>query len=362
MRAVEGLKVVEGVDLRKPEYRRDSFHYFYEFQLRTKGHAGCVYFIFPYLFERLNMNEEEQLWMMFINGNTQNPITTYQIFTQFRDVLNLDMDLFKAWFEKERPRLQWDTDRRYLRTQFIGAVEKYKTLLNEGTQRELFDGVYGDAVNKHERFRRLWDFVMENFDTFARLSTFSYLEYLFVKGESLDCDQLFLDNIKGSKSHRNGICKIIGRDDWEWTKTNEVDYSGKIDYLASEAELLLNEAKDIHNHPDTSYFTLETALCTYKSSYRLNRRYPGVYIDMMYDRIKTAEKRFREQDFKVFWDCREACLPEWILREKSGDMGVCSEKQNHFRDTGEIVMMEHMFPLFKSSYTGETNINQLKLF
>ena len=43
-----------GVDYRKPEYREQVFQDFYEFHLRYRSHPGCVYYLMPYLKEKLN--------------------------------------------------------------------------------------------------------------------------------------------------------------------------------------------------------------------------------------------------------------------------------------------------------------------
>ena len=75
------------------------------------------------------------------------------------------------------------------------------------------DGIY-------ENFNRLWDVVRKDFYSFGRLSAFSYLEYLRIMGLNLDCPTLFLRDMQGSKSHRNGLAKVLGRDDLDWHDTN----------------------------------------------------------------------------------------------------------------------------------------------
>ena len=334
-------------DLRKPENRRETFHDFYRFQLETKGHAGCVYFIFPWMFKYYNMTNEEQLWFVFLNGQTQNPITTWLIWTAFPRVEHALDNGIEDWYNREFKKLSWDTDRRHQKSKFIPSVKRYVELIGDRTQQEMFNDVYGEAgfEDDHARFRNLFAWVKENYAYFGRLSTFSYTEYLFIQGQPIDCDQLFLEDIKGSKSHRNGICKVLGRDDLEWTKENEVVYDKDlIKELSLVGAELLEEAKNKHGHPDTSYFTLETALCTYKGMHRLNRRYPGVYIDMMYDRIKKAEEKTPEFDFSLFWQCRKECVMPELLMEETGDIGVKPLKQNWYRETGEVVNLQYLYP------------------
>ena len=173
-----------------------------------------------------------------------------------------------------------------------------------------------------------------------RLASFSYLEYLRIMRVNLDCDQLFLDDMSGSKSHRNGLAKVLGRDDLDWHDSNPTEFAGKytpemLALLNKDAALLLDEASQrVAGKPcayDVSYFTLESTFCTYKSWHRPNRRYPGVYLDMFHDRIKKAEATWPEEDFGLFWDARKTYLPAHLrLEDNAHDVGVKPEKQNHY--------------------------------
>jgi hypothetical protein len=212
--------------------------------------------------------------------------------------------------------------------------------------------------DKYSKFRNLWDFVRKNFLSFGRLSTFSYLEYLRIMGLDIDCDSLFLDDISGSKSHRNGLCKVLGRDDLDWydvkgSPTEHFEgYSPEVlQWLTKEGERLLEDARERIKHPDVSYFTLESTLCNCKSWYRPNRRYPNVYMDMMHDRIKYAETQWDRSEVSIFWQMREQCLPEHLrLEANPNDPGLSKEKQNHFRETGEVIMMSKDWDCFDNSF------------
>jgi hypothetical protein len=65
-----------GLDFRQPKYRREVFLRFYEFHLKYKAHAGAIYYTFPYLHKELKMTTEQRLWFAFINGCSQNVIST----------------------------------------------------------------------------------------------------------------------------------------------------------------------------------------------------------------------------------------------------------------------------------------------
>ena len=104
------------------------------------------------------------------------------------------------------------------KSDFMDSVRCYQKQ-TAGNQQEFFAGfVYSDDLN--ENFRKAWDVVRNQFYSFGRLATFSYLEYLRIMRVGLDCDQLFLEDMSGSKSHRNGLAKVLGRDDLDWHNSN----------------------------------------------------------------------------------------------------------------------------------------------
>lgn len=349
----------EGMDFRLPEYRREVFLRFYEFHCKYKSHPGAVYYAFPYLFEKYKMTTEEKLWFCFINGLSQNVITTFKLwlvcpdFTVNGALANL-FSYFRAHYEK----FGWDTDRRYVKNSFEKAVNHYVSFLAGRTQERFFSDIcykhnpYEAETIAKDNFDLLWQYVMTNFYLFGRLSTFSYLEYLKIAGLDIECSNLFMGDIDGSKSHRNGLCKVLGRDDLDWHSSNP-NFDGKytnqqIDWLTKEGETLLQEAKD--RGIDASYFTLESTLCCYKSWYRKNRRYPNVYNDMFYERILRDEKMWGVTNH-LFRELRQKCLPNHLLIENNQtDPGLKPEKQNHFRTTGEVIMMDVEWPCFKNKF------------
>lgn len=361
---LNGLKEISdlqvGMDFRKPEHRREVFLRFYEFHLKYRSHPGAVYFLLPYLKEKMSWTDEQSFWFAFLNGNTQNPITSYLIFKEFPD-LPEDFTALEKYFHRDGEAyslLEFDTDRRHWKKEFVKSAKCYRENLKGKTQVEYFGDLFSTS-DEHENFRRGWDECRESFHGFGRLSSFSYLEYLRVLGNPLDCDQLFLDDISGSKSHRNGLCKVLGRDDLDDHDSNP-DFPGYskeiISWLVDEAALLLSEAKvrfkGASFERDVSYFTLESTLCCYKSWHRPNRRYPNIYMDMNFGRIRRAEARWGDK-FQIFWDARKDCLPENLrLEDNPFDPGLVPEKQNHYRLTGEVIMMEKDWPCFANSFRG----------
>jgi hypothetical protein len=328
-----------GMDFRKPEYRREVFLRFNQFHTQFKLHPGLVYLLIPYLSKRLGWDHEQTLWFCFINGNTQHPPTSWLIFKRFPDFATLDTAALIEFFNREWKRLEFDTDRRHQKGDFPKAVKCYKALCGN-SQEEYFSG-FINSSDQEQNFRSAWGTVRRDFYGFGRLSAFSYLEYLRIARVRLVCDQLFLSDINGSKSHRNGLCKVLGRDDWEWNDSNPVKYTPEmIAYLEGEGAKLLADAQGRYPSFDTNYFTLESALCAYKNWFR-GRRYPGIYADMFYERVTKAERRWPEEDFGMFWEAYRT-LPIYVQSET----GVSKEKQTRFRDTGQVIAMGNVWDCF----------------
>ena len=352
-----------GMDFRKPEYRREVFMRFYEFCLKYRVHAGASlpYMTFPFLRKDQKWDREQLLWYTFINGNTQHPLTSWLIFKRFPDFKHLDILALDKWYNAEWPRLEFDVDRRHQKRDFMKSVETYKALCNPyGSQSGFFETIVYDE-NPMTNFRKMWDVVREDFYSFGRMSTFSYLEYLRIARMNIEPDSLFLEDISGSKSLRNGLAKMLGRDDLDWDgPDNPTGFNGKyakgvMGWLVEEGYEILQDAKARFKGRDfewdVNYFTLESEFCTYKGWSRPNRRYPGVYADIFYGRIKKAEQKWPEESFETFWRMRKAFLPQWLrLEDSPGDPGLRPVKQNHYRETGQPVMMDKDWPCFKNDF------------
>lgn len=354
-----------GMDFRKPEFRREVFLRFYEFHLKYRSHPGGVYFMFEYLRNKFSLSDDDMYWLAFINGVTQHIITSWRIFLEFPSFTS-NPDKIQSFIYDNWDSLGWDMDRRYVKSKFSDCLKSYQGVVG-GSQIEFFNSLC--IKNKFDNFDVVWGVVFNKFKYFGRLSTFSYLEYLKIIGLNIDCNSLFLRDISGSKSHRNGLCIVLGRDDLDFhDKINPVftGYSEQhLNWLEIEGATLLSESinrfKDRGFIDDVSYFTLESTLCCYKSWYRPNRRYPNVYMDMMYNRIRDSEIKGRGVvDVSPFFDARKIYLPnELLLEYNKNDPGLSKEKQNHFLKTGEVIMMDLDFECFKNSFNKNVTLDEL---
>ena len=102
-------ELVEGLDFRLPEYRREVFLRFYEFHLKYKSHPGAVYFMFDFLKEKHNLTQEQMYWLAFINGVTQNILTSWVIYSEFSEH-TVDPETVQTYINDNWSRLGWDME------------------------------------------------------------------------------------------------------------------------------------------------------------------------------------------------------------------------------------------------------------
>lgn len=335
-----------GPDWRLPENRREAFLRFYSWSVKYRSFPGGVHYVLPYIASELQLDVEQRYWLAWLNANTQNPVTTLLLF-QAAPRLQDHEQAINFWSTHYRA-LDWDTDRRYHKARFKDAVRGYVKATDCG------------CTNPQHRYFRVgyeWKAWWERayaLPTMGRLSTWSYLEYLrILLGADYvpDADTLMLEDIPGSRSHRNGLALVLGHDDWIVDKqlgqpgTTDVLYKFPVivEQLAEGAHSLFTEAQQ-RIGSGVNRLSLESALCTYKSWHKPNRRYPGVYNDMLYNRLVTAENRWGQR-FGVIWDARRAALPERLrLEDRPYDPGVHPVKQNWYRQTGQVIAMEPDWP------------------
>lgn len=332
-------------DWRLKENRSVFFSDLYAFNLEHRVMPGLVYLYLPELVKRKDWGVDEKLWFAFLNGLTQNPITSLRIFNRLPQVPPASATLFglEKWFDDEWDTLQFDTDRRYQKKDTLQAIRAYARAVEHfGSQEKMLTG---------KTYAELWAIVQEHYYSFGRLSAFSYLEYVHIMGAGADCDDLMFSDKSGSKSHRNGMLFLRQLDSLVWDKridngcTGEyTDFKGMCRWLTSASKLFLEEFRAYN--PTLSYagnFTLESNLCTFKNHF-FGRRYPGVYADMAQDRIEWADERAGSAHTEVFKAVRSECLPEWLRVECEPEKRRVVDTAKIFPQTGQLLRLEFYKP------------------
>ena len=197
-------------------------------------------------------------------------------------------------------------------------------------------------------YAALWDHVRDSYFSFGRLSSFSYLEYVHLNGFGADCDDLLFSDKSGSKSHRNGMLFLIGKDELIWDKRLPNGQDGAYPkfnlmcgFLAAEADKFVDNFKAAHpDVPNVGRFTMESNLCTFKNHF-FGRRYPGVYADMAQERIEWADARGQSAYTDVFKDMRSQLLPDWLRVECESSPMTVKQKAAVFPETGLPYRAEH---------------------
>lgn len=321
------------------EDKREAFQRHYTFQLRNLNFPGMVYSMLPAVAEAFDLEEDGRAWLAWLNGNTQNVVTSMLLLEaasrpqDWKKAVDFWNDHFKA--------LEWDADRRHQKNDFGKATERWATDY-------VAHSAYLDWWQASEiGWEACWDYAILS-PYMGRISAWSYLEFARILLPFIpDVGSWFLKE-SSSRSHRNALCMLSGYDDaWGWDKEKS-DIPFMLDLLPGLhdlAEDLLREAQERNpGDPNVTRLTLESALCTWKSTHKVNRRYPNVYADMMYERIKKSEERMHRRT-TLLWKIRAQTLaPEMRLEDNPYDPGLVAVKQNWYRETGEMHYLHHVFP------------------
>lgn len=322
------------VDYRRPEHREAYFTALYKMNLEEKVMPGLVYLYMPELAWKFGWGPEEKLWFALLNGLTQSPITSLRIFAQQPHVPRSEAEVVRldTWFSINWSMLHFDADRLKNKRNTIPGIRSYCHMVWDwGTQAALWARTDGTYAQYWEQAQKIYGM--------GRLSCFSYLEYVKIMGFGTACTDLMLNDRDGSRSHRNGLLFLLGRDDLVWDKRANNGFDGKyadFERLCGDLDIAAWNYLGIFTkkYPhilDAGNFTFESQCCQFKNGF-FGRRYPGVYADMAWDRIKWYDER-GVGDTQVFKDIREEHLPNW-LREEAMPPVKRSDKAKQFIRTG----------------------------
>ena len=334
-------------DYREPGARQLYFDALYRMNLEHGVMPGCVYLYLPELARAKGWGPEDQLWFAFLNGMTQNPLTSLRLMDQLGQppATRDQLAHFEGWFNTEWPRLQFDTDRRYAKKETPAAIKSYCRALNQPENRPNGeDSPVCQTTMFGGTWEGLWELVTGQFRSFGRLSAFSYLEYVRIFGYGADCADLLFEDRDGSKSHRNGMLFLCNMDHLVWDKRTGNGFGGEYQGYAKMCAWLDAQAREklvqFADLPNASLFTFESQLCTFKNSF-FGRRYPGVYADMGYERLQWYEKNVgKDHNWKLIMEIREA-LPDWLRLEAKHDGLTIPQRGAVFPTTGVPYRAEH---------------------
>ena len=310
------------IDYRQKENRLDCFNYWSRWSVKQKEVDPPIW-LTNYLFERFEHNIEQKLWIAWIYGTTYHLPTTWVIWNEFPDFELVDIDRLKWWNDRHYKRLRYQTDTKYNKGYLPQQFISYKNFISfnnkSGLQQDRFQNL------SDRGFNHTFETISKNLYKFGRYSTWFYMQTLHECCKiSFDPIDLKLKDFSGSKSHRNGLCYVLGHDDWIDKKLDKscVLY---LEYIAKE----ILQQNNMYN-----LYQMETLLCSFKKIFRRNNgRYLGYYLDRQAEEIKKAENdNWSGIDWQVFWDARKEKLHPKLAQSKT----IRKNLFNHFLDKGNL--------------------------
>jgi hypothetical protein len=319
-----------GHDYRELGQRAEGFLQFYAASVAT-GDCDPALWLMRYLNERFEYSVEERLWFAWLY-HTYNLPTAFVYKNEFPDEELASVERFTDWNNENYARLRYQTDTKWSKGHLPAMYQSYTDWVGSSTQQEKFTQLCQDSPENN--FSRLWDIVKGEWYKFGRYTTFFYLQTLKHTCDlNIDCPSLFLSDYSGSKSHRNGLCFALGKDEWVNAKLTQAEYA----YLESAGAELLFEARKRWPLLASQFdnFSMETALCAYKKLWRVKRgRYVGYYLDRQSEEVTKAESdNWHGIDWDVIWQAREEVVGG-LLAPKHAI--VSTEKMKLFTEHGTL--------------------------
>ena len=261
-----------------------------------------------YFFDRFEYNTEQRLWISWIYGTTYYWPTAYVVWNEFPDMDLVGVDRLTDWNNTNYSRLRYQTDTKWNKGHLPDQFVSYRDFVGDRSQRDaLTQGFVGDPVKD---FYTLWDTV-NSWHKFGRYSSWFYIQTLKQCCDiDVDVDSLWLHDYSGSRSHRNGMCYALGKEDWIDQKLDK----DQIDFLEGESREILQEVKFKHGDK-ADYFGMETVACSFKKLFRKREgRYLGYYLDRQAEEIRKVEAdNWEGIDWKPLWDARNETIdPKYL--------------------------------------------------
>lgn len=321
---------VSGNDYRPLSQRREGFLQFYAASVAC-GDCDPALWLISYLNDRFEYSVEERLWFAWLY-HTYNVPTAFVYKNEFPDEELASVDRFTQWNNENYARLRYQVDTKWSKGHLPVMYQSYTDWVGASTQEAKFEAICNNSPEAN--FEALWNIVKGSWYKFGRYTAFFYLQTLkHTCGVNIECPTLFLNDYSGSKSHRNGLCLALGKDEW----VNEKLVAAEYQWLGDAGAELLREAQ--HRWPAFASrfdnFSMETALCAYKKLHRIKKgRYVGYYLDRQSEEIMKAESDgWQGIDWEVVWQAREEVIgPELAPRYARES----KEKMSLFLDTGAL--------------------------
>lgn len=262
-----------------------------------------------YVADRFELNIEQRYWLAFLFATCYSATNVYYIYNEFPDYENVDVGRLQRWWDENRDRTLFQTDRLRVKTQnrFVETFVSYQNLLNGMSQEEYFEGL--KQPTRQHTYDNAFQALL-GVRNFGRFTMFIYLEMVHVlTGFDLEPTHLDLGN---AESCRNGLVYHLDKMELDTHGTKKRLTKKQLGYLQHEFQVLKSHigTYDIEHR---NIWNIETTLCAYKK-YRRGKRYIGYYIERMRKEINKMEANVPTGvDWSVLWDFRrETYYDQWL--------------------------------------------------
>lgn len=344
------------IDYRTPDYknRRELLIQYTAWQY-LRGDVDPAIWMMNYMFNRQEYNKEQRLWYVWLYANSYQLPQAYVMANEFPDYDLVDLDRLTKWNDDNYHKLRYQVDCRYSKGKLPAMFESYRETIGDGTQNAWFMSMCGE--DREANFKRIWDEVIK-FHDFGRYKCWFYMQALRdVCGIPIDIPSLLLGD-GGSESHRDGLCRGLGKDEWckrkvDGKKIRHKFTKEELDWLEEEANGIIKEA-NMRFGLSVERLGFETVCCAFKKFFR-NRdgRYPGYYLDRQFlDITDVQSKGWDGIEWSLLWEARKEMLHGSLLqssetRKEGGERGrkdpINKEAMSFFLERGEIDWRGHIF-------------------
>lgn len=277
-----------------------------------------------YLCDRYELNEEQRLWLCFLFSTNYCVPTTYFMYNEFPDYQTVDVGRLQRWWEANRSKLIFQTDRAWVRSrnQFVGVFESYQEHVRKWSggsnlQADALRNLLAEGSTPTDRYALLLD--RFNVEQFGRFTMFLYSELLYNIG-GIPVGVKF--DIREAESSRNGLVFALGLENEAYTgRTGKTLPEDTIAVLNSGLRYIVSRIQEQPINPrHKTLWSIETTLCAYKKHVLRRSRWVGYYIERMRREIvKLQSTTGKRAGGGVSW------LPLWQFRAETYDKQFLNE-------------------------------------
>ena len=294
-----------------------------------------------YIAKALSLDRDQRFWLAYLYSTCYSAPTAFYMLVNLPRVQELTKESVKVWWIKHKDRLVFETDRLRVKTQnqFPRMLMNYKALVGRS------DGYFFDSLQKgspEQTYDYLYGYLSKNLYYFGRYSLFMYLETIY----NLTDLPIWATglNLKEALSSRNGLCFLLGLDEWVRHASDSKENLTKEQYAYLQQKLteLFEGLRSKFPSVPTTYWNLETSLCAYKKLF-FKTRYVGYYIDRQLEEILKMQKLSPiGADWSLLRCFRREHFDHRALGELNDWRGIRKERMGYFLATGRFSEYEDL--------------------